>query len=296
LKLGINEYRFSSLIKISFLGGLTALASLLLYQSTVSRYPVQARNITMVNEFAYIVLALVFAGVCVSLGALTRYFMRSSLKNGTTKLPLTIIVLSQALNDKHSFRAFVLACLMYGLFFAFVSSLLVYQPTGHFSETYGVLVPSVLPVVCCGSLGQMPQLVVYLTQEFAILVIPANLILLLAVSWLVGLNVAIATYSYKNRSRNHRNSWFSGLGACVGLFTACPTCAGFFFMTILGLAGAVTFALTLSSLQIVFLGLGLPMLLLTPITTARKYRQGQTAYCTVSSYKVKDNHQERNAT
>ena len=281
MKLGINEYRFSSLIKISFVGGLTALAVLVLYQSTLSRYPVQTRNIEMLNEFAYVVLALVLTGVCLSIVGLTRYFMRSSLKNGTAKPPFIVLVLSLALNDKHSFRAFVLACLMYGLFFAFVSSVLVYQPLGHFSETYGVMVPSVLPVVCCGPLGQMPQLVVYLTQEFAILIVPMNLILLLTVSWLVGLNVAIAMYSYKNRSSNVRNGWFSGLGACVGLFTACPTCAGFFFMTMLGLAGAVTFALTLSSLQVVFTAVGLPMLLLTPFMAARKISKGWATSCSL---------------
>lgn len=283
MKLGINEYRFSSLIKISFLGGLTALASLLLYQSILSRYPVQTRSIAMLNEFAYVVLALVFAGVCLSLVGLTRYFIRSSPTNSATQPRFIVIVLSLALNDKHSFRAFVLSSLMYGLFFAFVSSLLVYQPLGHFSETYGVVVPSVLPVLCCGPLGQMPQLVVYLTQEFAILIVPMNMILLLAVSWLVGLNVAITTYSYKNRSSNVRNSWFSGLGACVGLFTACPTCAGFFFMTMLGLAGAVTFALTLSSLQVVFTAVGLPMLLLTPFLAARKISKGWATSCSLLS-------------
>jgi hypothetical protein len=125
----------------------------------------------------------------------------------------------------------------------------------------------------------MPQLVIYLSEQFAILIVPVNLILLVAVSWLVGLNVAIASYSYKNRSSNARSRWFSGLGAFLGIFTACPTCAGYFFLTTVGLAGAVTFALTLPSLQILFLALGLLMLLLTPIATARRIQNGWGTSC-----------------
>jgi hypothetical protein len=246
------------------------LVSLLLYQSMLSSYPMETRNIELLDQAAYVVLAMVSAGVCLSLAGATCYFRLSSQKNGSTKSSRTEIVLSLILNDKRSFRVFVLASLVYGIFFAFVSSFLVYEPLGGFSATYGVNVPSMLPVICCGSLGQMPQFVVYLTQQFAILIVPVNLILLFGVSWLVGLNVAIATYSYKNRLSKVRSNWFGGFGAIVGLFTACPTCAGFFFLTMLGLAGAVTFALTLSYLQAVFTAVGLPMLLLTPIVTARK--------------------------
>lgn len=270
---------FYSPIKISVLGGLTVVASLLFYQSILSNYPVEIRNIGFLQQTAYVVLALVSTGLFGLLAGATRYFMRSSPKQGTIKAPLAVIVLSLALKDKLSFRTFVLASLLYGLFFAFVSSFLVYQPLGRFSETYGVSVPSILPVICCGSVGQMPQFVVYMTQQFAILIIPVNLILLCGVSWLVGLNVAIATYSYKNRSNNIRSHWFGGLGAVVGLFTACPTCAGFLFLTMLGLAGAVTFAIALSSLQVVFTAVGLPMLLLTPIMTARKFPKGWATSC-----------------
>src|SRR5207302_9403106 len=53
-----------------------------------------------------------------------------------------------------------------------------------------------------------------------------------------GLNLAIATYSYTNESPGVRGKWFGGLGAIVGLFSVCPTCAGFFLLTMLGLAGS----------------------------------------------------------
>jgi hypothetical protein len=192
-----------------------------------------------------------------------------------------MFVLSLALNDKRSFRAFVLAGFLYGVFFAFVSGLLVYRPLGGFSETYGVSVPSILPVICCGPLGQMPQFVIYLTQQFAILIVPVNLILLFSVSWLVGMNVAITTYSYKNRSSNIQSHWFGGLGAIVGLFTACPTCAGFFVLTILGITGVVTVSLAFSSLQILSTAVGLPLLVVTPFIAARKSAKGYAASCPV---------------
>lgn len=274
MELRVGGSHFSSLLGISLLGGLTALSSLLLYQSIVSSLPVGSRNIQSLAETAYVVLALVLAGVCLSLGGVTRYFMLRSPRNGATKSSLTVIVLSHALNDKKSFRVFILGSVIYGIFFAFVSSFLVYQPLGSFSESYGASVPSMLPVICCGSLGQMPQFVVYLTHQFAILIVPVNLILLLTVSWLVGINAGIATYAYKNRASNVRPQWFGGFGAIVGLFTACPTCAGFFLLTMLGLSGAVTLAVTLSSLQAVFIAVGLPLLLIAPVLTARKIPNG----------------------
>jgi len=70
-----------------------------------------------------------------------------------------------------------------------------------------------------------------------------------------------------------------GLGAIVALFTACPTCAGFFLLTMLGLTGAVTFALTLSSLQSLFIAIGLPLLMIAPIVTARRIPKDWMTSC-----------------
>lgn len=271
---------FSSRIETPVLGGLTILVSLLFYQFILSSYPIESRNLVLLERTAYVVLALVLAGLLLSLAGATLYFMRGSSKYNTTEPSLTVKVLSLALNDKRSFRAFVLASLFYGLFFAFISSFLVYQPIGGFSKTYGVNVPSILSVVCCGSFGQMPQFVVYLSQQFAILIVPANLVLLFVVSWLVGLNASIATYAYKHRSGSVGSQRVAGLGAIVALFTACPTCAGFFFLTMLGLTGAVTFALTLSSLQSMFIAIGLPLLVISPVVTARKIPRGWMTSCT----------------
>jgi len=172
--------------------------------------------------------------------------------------------------EGRSARIFGFATLAYGLFFGVVSSTLVFQPWLVFSQAYGVRVPSVVPVLCCGTFGQMPQLVLFLTEHFAILVVPVNIILLSTVSWLVGLNAATANYAYMNRPIMTGARWFGGLGALISLFTVCPVCAGFFLAEMLGLGGVVGLALTLSSLQAIFIAVGIPVLLLTPILMLRR--------------------------
>ena len=260
---------FSSPIKISALGALTALASLLLYDSVLSDIPVQTSNIEFLQLTAYCVLGLLLLGLFLSVSGATTYFKRRRSNTGSS-VSLTATSLSLALNDRRSFRVFVGASIIYGLLFGFFSSFVVYRPLGFFSDNYGASIPSANAIVCCGPLGQMPQFVIYLSREFALLVIPANLILLVVVSWLVGLNAGIAAFAYKNRPETAGVRWLIGLGATVGLFTACPSCAGFFLLTMLGLTGAVGLALTLSSLQTVFMVVGLPILLVAPMIAARR--------------------------
>jgi hypothetical protein len=279
LELEKRESHSPSPIKISVLGGLTILASLSAYQSILFGHPFDTRSIGLLELTAYVVLVLILTGIGLMLIGATRLFIRNSSKDRETEPSLTVRVLSMALKEKWPFRAFVLAFLVYGVFFAFLSSFLVFQPLGRFSETNGVSVPSTLAVVCCGPFGQMPQFVVYLTQQFAILIVPVNLILLSIVSWLVGLNAAIATYAYTHRSINVGSHWFGGFGAIVALFTACPTCAGFFLLTMLGLTGAVAFALTLSSLQSLFIAIGLPLLVIAPVATARRIPRDWAMSC-----------------
>jgi hypothetical protein len=233
----------------------------------------------LLEQDAYATLLLVLVGLAVTFLGLT-YLLRT-IRLGRRPSPI-IVTISSILSQKRFARIFALSALAYGFIFAAVSSTLVYQPGVTFSEAYGVKVPSILPVVCCGPIGQIPQFVVYLTQQFAILLIPLNLVLLFAVSWLVGLNTAIAAFAYKNRPKLASGRWLAGLGAITGLFTACPTCAGFFFLTILGLGGAVSLSLTLATLQTYFIAAGIPVLAVTPILTCRQIRNNPLASCALS--------------
>lgn len=185
--------------------------------------------------------------------------------NNTKKIILT------ALSGSKYFSIFKFSTLAYGIFYAFITALLVYRPTEIFSQLYDVPVPSWQIVPCCGTSGYVPIFVAYITEHLGVMLVPINLILLLIVSALFGLNSALAVYAFDNRPRSANASWFGGFGAITGLFTGCPTCAGTFFASIFGL-GATTSALALVPLQAVFIGVSIPLMLLTPVLMARNIR------------------------
>jgi len=207
-------------------------------------------------------LSLVFLGLSLTIayGNLADHSIGSnSLRN----------MLSSIMKTSSSFRVFPTASIAYGLFFAFVSSTLVYRPGADFAASYGVLVPSAVPVVCCGSAGQMPQLVIYLTRQFGMILVPLNLILLFMLSWLVGLNVTIARYAIGNFRLSLKHGWVGGIGAVAGLFTLCPSCAGLFLLSAVGLGGAVGFA-TQFSVQLASIAIGIPLLLISPLLGVKR--------------------------
>jgi len=109
-----------------------------------------------------------------------------------------------------------------------------------------------------------------LTQNFALLVIPINVILMSTVSWLVGLNVAVTTYAFRNALRTKGIQWISGFGSFIGLFTACPTCSSFLLLTVIGLTGAESLAVTLASFQGLLVGLGITILIFAPILASNR--------------------------
>ncbi len=238
---------------------------------------------TLLEQDAYATLFLMLVGLAVTFLGVTYLLRTMRLGQTTSSIMVTI---SSILSQKRFAWIFTISALAYGFFFAAVSSTLVYQPGVGFSTTYGVQVPSILPVVCCGPFGQMPQFVIYLTQQFAILIIPVNVVLLFAVSWLVGLNASVAAFAYRNRPVTAGGRWIGSLGAIIGLFTACPTCAGFFLLTMLGLSGAVSLALTLASLQGVFILAGIPILVATPLLTSRRITGGDVRTCLILTDKA----------
>ena len=179
--------------------------------------------------------------------------------------------LSRALAERRSMTAVGVGAVAYGLVFGLISSTIVFQPGVVFSKTYGVQVPSLAPVVCCGSFGEMPQFVVYVTDNFALLIVPLNVALLFTVSWLVGLNAAVVYTTYIQRRVTTRAKWLGGLGGFLGLFTVCPSCAGYFLLTVIGLSSGASVALTLASLQGVFVLAGVPILVTALLLNTRQF-------------------------
>lgn len=209
---------------------------------------------------------LVYLMMAISLPiiALGSYRLIKRINNNTINNILLI------LNDKRYLRIFVISLITYGIFYSFITNLLVYRPDEVFSEIYNVSIPSFRIVPCCGTPGYMPMLVGYITEHFGILIIPINLILLLVISTLVGINITVSIFIFKNKPKNANANWLSGLGATIGLFTGCPTCAGTFFILLFGLSSSVSMAI-LAPLQSLFIAVSIPVLLLTPAFMIKRF-------------------------
>ncbi len=173
------------------------------------------------------------------------------------------------LSQRRYKRILIASAFLYGAFYSLITSIIVYQPSVNFSQAYSADIPSALLGPCCGPPLQIPIVVVYLTEHLGLLLIPLSLILLVAVSTLVGLNVALASFAYSSRLRRSGKGWLGGLGAVVGLFTGCPTCAGLFLANVVGGAGAVAAATALASYQPLFIGVSIPVLVATPFLISR---------------------------
>jgi hypothetical protein len=261
--------QFSRQIRAILFGTALVSGGLIYFQILSNLIPVGARDSNLLAESGYGVAALLLTGLTLTLWELTRLLQRIGSESSRISSS-TIRIMSVAARERPYSLVFAFSAVTYGVIFALVSSILVYQPGVVFSSVYGVSVPSTVEVVCCGVFGQMPQFVVYLTQNLALLVIPINVILMFTVSWLVGLNAAVTTYAFKNAFGMEGIRWISGFGSVIGLFTACPTCASFFLLTVIGLTGAESLAVTLASFQGFFVGLGIIILIFTPVLASNR--------------------------
>jgi len=211
----------------------------------------------------YIVLFMSFGTIGYGI---YRYHQRKAKEN--THGVLTVIA-KTTMNSK-SRKIFLVTFIAYGMFFSLTSGLIVYQPDVIFSHHYDAVVPSAHMNACCGEPGYMPTIIVYITEHIGLQIIPINLVLVVVVSYLVGLNTALAI---KAISITKRSGGLTSIGATTGLFIACPTCVSTFFAIFIGSSSAVTFTVILTQLQTLFVGITIPILLLTPILIAKKMQK-----------------------
>lgn len=187
-------------------------------------------------------------------------------------------LVAYTLSQRKYRRRFVMSTLVYGLIYAVITSMIVYQPTVDFVQAYGASLPSVAIAPCCGAPLYSPVVTVYLANHLGLLLIPLTFMMLIAVSVLVGVNFSLAAFAFDSRVKGLGRNWIGGMGATVGLFTGCPTCAGLFFANVLGGTGAISFSALLAYYQPVFIGLSIPVLLATPFLISRSlskvYRDG----------------------
>ena len=190
---------------------------------------------------------------------------------------LTIIAI--ATSNLKSRKIFVISFIGYGIFFSLISGTLVYQPEINFVTHYGATIPSGFIAPCCDGPGYMPKIIVYLTEHVGLQIIPINLILQIVVSYLVAVNssIAISAYTISKKGRG-----MSSVGAATGLFIACPTCAGTFLSIFIGTASGIGLSILLTQLQTLFIGLSIPILLITPYIMAKKL-QNSDGSCKIKS-------------
>ena len=189
-------------------------------------------------------------------------------KIGSQKKDLWTIIALTTWNSR-SRKIFVATFVGYGIFFSLVSGTLVYQPEVNFSIHYGAEIPSGFVAPCCDNFGYMPKIIIYMTEHVGLQIIPINLVLQIIVSYLVGLNMAIAVNAY---AISKKGRGMSTVGAAAGLFIACPTCAGTFLSVFIGTASGIALSIALAELQTLFIAISIPVLLITPFVMAKKLR------------------------
>jgi len=246
--------------------GFVVIGIIFVLYSNVDDFSITKDSVQAIERLAigfYVILLMSFGTIGYGI---YRYHQRKSMEN--TNGILTII--AKTTMNSRSRKIFVATFIAYGMFFSLTAGLIVYQPDMIFSHHYDAVVPSAHMNACCGEPGYMPTIIVYVTEHVGLQIIPINLVLVVVVSYLVGLNTALAI---KAISITKKSGGLTSIGATTGLFVACPTCISTFFAIFIGSSGAVTFTVILTQLQTLFVGITIPILLLTPILIAKKMQK-----------------------
>lgn len=267
-------------IRIALVGIISLILAFIIY----SRLTIPAGEhlvmlTTQLKTLAIAILAITFASMA-SIVRGTSIIFKAEQRRLMSSNSL-VHYITNAFSKNDYWKVMVIAAISYGIFFGFLSQILIYRNDISFSQQ-GIKIPSVNIVPCCNTPGYVPMFSAYLTDHFLILLIPLNLILAVIVSSLVGFNIALSLYAF-NASRRIQStkkvSFIGGVGVVSGLFVGCPTCAGTFFSALLGFGAVGESISVLASFQTVFIALSIPVLIIAPFLVARSIR---TTYCTFS--------------
>lgn len=210
----------------------------------------------------YVILLLAFGAIAYGLYK----FHVKKVKDNDGGIMATIAI---ATFNSKSRKIFLAVFVGYGIFFSLTSGTLVYQPEVVFSHHYNAVIPSAHITPCCGEPGYMPKFIAYFSEHIGLQVIPINLLLQVVVSYLVGLNAALAVVAI---SITKKAGGLTGVGAATGLFIACPTCVGTFLTLFISASSVVAFSIVLIQMQTLLIAITIPILFLTPIIMAKKLR------------------------
>ncbi len=173
-------------------GFLIVAVSLQAYSLYVNSIPIFVTSMAYpLMLLGYAVIILTFVGVFVVAFGLRQLLIEVRLSS----TPTVMFVIAQVLGDRQYKRIMIGVMLLYGAFFAVVSGIVVYRPMENFAQEYLAHIPSSVIAVCCGSVGLIPALTVYLTDHLGLLIMPANILILVVMSTLVGLNTTLANTS-----------------------------------------------------------------------------------------------------
>ena len=257
--------------RIFIIIGFTVIGIIFLLYSRISDFSITADSIQAIQRLAIGFYVILFLSFCTIGYGIYRYHQRKVIENDHDVLS----IIAKITIDARSRKIFVATFITYGIFFSLTAGLIVYQPDVIFSHHYDAIIPSAHVNPCCGEPGYMPTIIVYMTEHVGLQIIPINLILVLIVSYLVGLNTSLAV---KAMSITKKSGGLTSIGATTGLFVACPTCVSTFFAIFIGSSSAVAFTVILTQLQTLFVGITIPVLLLTPIIIAKKMQKKDDGY------------------
>ena len=262
-------------------GVATVFGSLLMYWVLASSVRVLTNVMSRaLVSFSYLTLGVVLLGVLVTLYEV--WGVLSSKTQTVADNQSSVGVLAKIFVVRKYSWILLMSAVAYGLFYAVVSSIIIYRPQENFSQEYFTVIPSAVVAVCCGNLGFIPVLTIYLTDHLGLLLIPVNMLILISVSGLVGLNAALVSYEFENRPRGADRGWLAGLGAITGLFTACPTCAGLFLGNLVQGVGTVAIASVLAGYQPFFIAIAFPALIASNVLIVRRLRRSFYGPCSLT--------------
>ena len=101
------------------------------------------------------------------------------------------------ITDKSSSFFFLPITITYGLFYALISSTLIIRFDGSITHMSGIEKFPTIIMMQYGPVGYTPSISIYLNDNVGILIIPINIIIILIISTLVGLNVISSIYAIK---------------------------------------------------------------------------------------------------
>jgi hypothetical protein len=270
--------------RVFFMGLFSLLIAFIIYSRLTmpSSEPLRVESHELTG-LAYAMLAITAASIASMVYGAYIIFRSEQMRAVVGSSNSLILFITGAFSGRDYWIIMVVAAISYGIFFGFLSQILVYMGNVSFTER-GIRVPSIDLTPCCAAPGYMPMLTIYITDHFLILIIPLNVILATVVSILVGFNVALSIFAFRLKKTIQTNtSLAAGIGATGGLFVGCPTCAGSLISTMLGIgvagAGGTT-ASAFAPLQTILIAASIPALVVAPFLTARSIRSASSCKLT----------------